>query len=59
MKDNEKLKGLQGQIGEMHNDFEDMKNAREDVRRISEAKYQDIYKRLEEIKATLEKKPKM
>ena len=58
MKDNQKIKG-QGQIEEMHNDFEDMKNAREDARRISEAKYQDIYKRLEELKATLEKKPKM
>ena len=42
----------------MHNDFEDMKNAREDARRISEAKYQDIYKRLEELKAGLEKKAK-
>ena len=45
MKDNQKLKGLQGQIGEMHNDFEDMKNAREEARRILEAKFQDIYKR--------------
>ena len=59
MKDNQKIKSLQGQIEEMHNDFEDMKNAREDARRISEAKYQDIYKRLEELKATLEKKPKI
>ncbi len=42
-----------------NNDFEDMKNGREEERRILEAKYQDIYKRLEEIKATFEKKPKM
>ena len=40
MKDNQKLKGLQSQIEEMNNDFEDMKNAREEERRISEAKYQ-------------------
>ena len=58
MKDNQKLKGLQGQIGEMHNDFEDMKNAREEARRILEAKFQDIYKRLEELKAALEKQAK-
>ena len=30
MKDNEKLKGLQGQMGEMHNDFQDMKHKREE-----------------------------
>jgi hypothetical protein len=35
-----------------------MKNAREEERRISEAKYQDIYKRLEELKVALEKKAK-
>ena len=29
MKDNQKLNGLAGQIGEMHNDYEDMKRARE------------------------------
>ncbi len=58
MKDNQKLKGLQSQIEEMNDDCEDMKNAREEERRISEAKYQDIYKRLEELKAGLEKKAK-
>ncbi len=59
MKDYQKLKGLQSQNEEMNDDFEDMKNAREEERRISEAKYQDIYKRLEELKATLEKNPKI
>ena len=36
-----------------------MKNAREEARKILEEKFQDIYKRLEELKAGLEKKPKI
>ena len=35
-----------------------MKNAREEARKILEEKFQDIYKRLEELKAGLEKKAK-
>ena len=58
MKDNQKLKGLQSQNEEMNDDFEDMKNAREEARKILEEKFQDIYKRLEELKAGLEKKDK-
>ncbi len=58
MKDNQKLKGLQSQNEEMNDDCEDMKNAREEARKILEEKFQDIYKRLEELKAGLEKKAK-
>ena len=41
-----------------YNDFEYMKNTREEARKILEEKFQDIYKRLEELKAGLEKKAK-
>ena len=41
-----------------YNDFEYMKNTREEARKILEEKLQDIYKRLEELKAGLEKKAK-
>ena len=58
MKDNQKLKGLQSQNEEMNDDCEDMKNAGEEARKILEEKFQDIYKRLEELKAGLEKKAK-
>ena len=52
MKKNEKLDGLQGQIGEMHNDFEDMKRTREEARKQLEAKFLDIYKIIEECMAS-------
>jgi len=58
MKENEKLKGLQGQIGEMHNDFEDMKRTREEARKQLEAKFQDIYKRLQTMKENIEMEAK-
>ena len=55
MKDNQKLNGLAGQIGEMHNDYEDMKRAREEARKQLEAKFQDIYKRLQKKKKIFQK----
>ena len=58
MKDNQKLNGLAGQIGEMHNDYEDMKRAREEARKQLEAKFQDIYKRLQALKDALEAEAK-
>lgn len=58
MKDNEKLKGLQSQIGEMHNDFEDMKRTREEAKKQLEAKFQDIYKKLQSMKESLETESK-
>ena len=54
MKDNQKLKGLDGQMGEMHNDFEDMKRTREEARKQLEAKFQDIYKKLAALKEALD-----
>ena len=58
MKDNQKLKGLDGQMGEMHNDFEDMKRTREEARKQLEAKFQDIYKKLAALKEALETEAK-
>lgn len=53
MKDNQKLNGLQGQLGQMHNDFEDMKRTREEARKQLEAKFQDIYKKIQTLKEDL------
>ena len=58
MKDNQKLKGLDGQMGEMKNDFEDMKRTREEARKQLEAKFQDIYKKLAALKEALETEAK-
>ena len=58
MKKNEKLDGLQGQIGEMHNDFEDMKRTREEARKQLEAKFLDIYKKIQTLKEALEAEAK-
>ena len=58
MKDNQKLKGLDGQMSEMHNDFEDMKRTREEARKQLEAKFQDIYKKLAALKEALETEAK-
>ena len=58
MKDNQKLKGLDGQMGEMRNDFEDMKRTREEARKQLEAKFQDIYKKLAALKEALETEAK-
>ena len=58
MKKNEKLDGLQGQIGEMHNDFEDMKRTREEARKQLEAKFLDIYKKIQSLKEALEAEAK-
>ena len=58
MKDNQKLKGLDGQMGEMKNDFEDMKRTREEARKQLEAKFQDIYKKLAALKESLDTEAK-
>ena len=58
MKDNQKLKGLDGQMSEMHNDFEDIKRTREEARKQLEAKFQDIYKKLAALKEALETEAK-
>ena len=58
MKDNQKIKGLDGQMGEMRNDFEDMKRTREEARKQLEAKFQDIYKKLAALKEALETEAK-
>ena len=58
MQDNQKLNGLQGKIGEMHNDFEDMKRTREEARKQLEAKFQDIYKKIAALKEALDTEAK-
>ena len=58
MKKNEKLDGLKGQIGEMNNDFEDMKRTREKARKQLEAKFLDIYKKIQSLKEALEAEAK-
>ena len=58
MKDNEKLKGLQNQMGEMHNDFEDMKRTREEAKKQLEAKFLDIYKKIQSMKDALDSEAK-
>ena len=55
---NEKLEGLQGQLGEMHNDFEDMKRTREEARKQLEAKFMDIYKKIQSLKEALDAEAK-
>lgn len=54
MSENEKLKGLQGQLGDMHNDFEDMKRTREEAKKQLEAKFQDIYKKIQSMKEAID-----
>lgn len=58
MKDNEKLKGLQNQMGEMHNDFEDMKRTREEAKKQLEAKFLDIYKKIQSMKDAIDSEAK-
>jgi DNA repair exonuclease SbcCD ATPase subunit len=45
--DNEKLTSLHGQMGEMENDFEDMKRAREEAKKQLEAKFQDVHRKIQ------------
>lgn len=54
MDNNPKLKGLQGQIDETYQDFEDMKRTREEARKQLEAKFQDIYKKIEKLKEAMD-----
>jgi predicted phage tail protein len=53
MKDNQKLSGLQSQIGDMHSDFEDMKRTREEAKKQLEAKFLDIYKKISDMKEAI------
>lgn len=54
MENNPKLKGLEGQIIEAYKDFEDMKRTREEARKQLEAKFQDIYKKIEKLKEAMD-----
>lgn len=47
-KDNEKLGSLKSQIGDMGKDYDDMIRAREEAKRQLEAKFEDVYKRLQD-----------
>ncbi len=42
-RENEKLKGLKGQMQDMSQDFDDMIKAREEAKRRLEARFQDVY----------------
>ena len=42
--DNEKLSSLHNQMGQMEDDFEEMKRAREEAKRQLEAKFQDVHR---------------
>lgn len=58
MKDNEKLKGLSTQLVDMHNDFEDMKRNREEAKKQLEARFQDIYRKIQNMKEMIEMEEK-
>ena len=58
MKDNEKLKGLSSQLVDMHNDFEDMKRNREEAKKQLEARFQDIYRKIQNMKEMVEMEEK-
>jgi hypothetical protein len=49
-KDNEKLTNLHGQMDQMYIDFEDMKRTREEAKKQLEAKFQDVYRRIQATK---------
>ena len=42
--ENVKLTGLSGQLGQMENDFEDMKRAREEAKRQLERKFDEVHR---------------
>ena len=46
-KDNEKLGSLKSQMVEMGNDFEDMIRAREEAKKQLDAKFEDVYRKLQ------------
>jgi len=58
MKDNEKLKGLSSQLVDMHNDYEDMKRNREEAKKQLEARFQDIYRKIQNMKEMIEMEEK-
>lgn len=58
MKDNEKLRGLSSQLVDMHNDFEDMKRNREEAKKQLEARFQDIYRKIQNMKEMIEMEEK-
>ena len=45
--ENEKLGGLGVQMDEMHNDFLEMKRTRDEARKQLEARFQDVYRKIE------------
>lgn len=45
-KDNIKLKGLDGQMSELDQDFQNMLRAREEARRKLEERFRDVYARI-------------
>ncbi len=46
-KDNEKLTALKGQMADMGNDYEDMIRAREEAKKQLDAKFEDVYRKLQ------------
>ena len=56
--ENEKLKGLNKQMGDMHDDFEDMKRTREEAKKQMEAKFLDIYKKIQSMKDAIDSEAK-
>lgn len=54
MENNPKINGLKGQINEAHQDYEDMKRTREEAKKQLEAKFLDIYKKLEKLKESMD-----
>lgn len=42
--ENEKINLFSDQVGQMRNDFEDMKRTREEAKKQLEAKFQDVYR---------------
>ena len=49
-KENEKLTSLHNQMEQMYIDFEDMKRTREEAKKILEARFKDVYRRIQATK---------
>lgn len=48
--ENEKINLFSDQVGQMRNDFEDMKRTREEAKKQLEAKFQDVYRKIQNTK---------
>lgn len=48
--DNAKLTGLRGQMQDMSQDFEEMKKAREEAKRQLDARFKDVYDKIQDNK---------